>query len=273
LCRPSARCITEALLAALLLGAAFAIPVQAATTARLSARFEPERLGGRTTLDFGFAFSAPRGEVPPPLIKIELRYPNDLGIGASELGLATCAAARLEATGPSGCPPNSVMGYGQAFTGIVLGTNIVSEAASIVIVRAPDRASRLALLFYAEGTSPVNTRIVFPGLLTSAPVPFGGQVNIGVPLVPTLPGAPYISVIHLSATIGPQNVTYYERSNGLTLAYRPRGILLPPRCPRAGFPFAAQFTFLDKSQVGARTSIACPDPKRPRGRRRRQWRK
>lgn len=239
-----------------------ACPAHGATTAKLSAAFIPNQPGQRTTLQFGFSFSAPPGQVPPPLTQVELRYPNNLGIGLMELGLDTCTVAKLEASGPSGCPPNSVMGYGEALTGIVLGTTVITERAPIVIFRAPDRDQRLALLFYSEGTAPVNTRVVFPGLLVPAPVPFGGQVNIGVPLVPTLPGAPYISVIHLRATVGPKGVTYYERFDNLTLAYSPRGILLPPHCPRRGFPFRARFSFLDKSEASAATTIACPDPRR-----------
>lgn len=80
-----------------------------------------------------------------------------------------------------------------------------------------------------------------------------------MPLVPTLPGAPYISVIHLRATIGPIGVTYYERVHGTTLAYTPRDILLPRRC----FPFAARFGFQDGTQASAQTAIACPRGRRP----------
>jgi hypothetical protein len=238
----------------------------AATPSTLSAAFTPELLGQRTTLDFGFAFSAPPGQVPPPLTEIELRYPDNLGIALSGLGLEDCSASTLEASGPQGCPTNSVMGYGEAFTGIVLGTTIITENAPITILRAPDQEGHLALLFYAEGTSPVDTHVVFPGLLLPASTPFGGLVSIGVPLVPTLPGAPYISVIHLRSTVGPRGVTYYERLAGRTLAYRPLGILLPRRCPRKGFQFAAQFTFEDGSRSNARTAVACPDrPRRRRG--------
>ena len=75
----------------------------AATTANLSAAFIPNRLSQRTTLQFGFSFSAPRGQVPPPLTEVELRYPNNLGIGLMELGLDTCTLAKLESVGPSGC--------------------------------------------------------------------------------------------------------------------------------------------------------------------------
>lgn len=232
----------------------------AQTTATLTASFAPLQLGGRTTLDFGFAFSAQVREVPPPLTEIQLRYPNNLGIGLSGLGLAVCSAHTLEASGPGGCPPNAVMGYGVAYTGIVLGTTPVAENAPITILRAPDQEGRLTLLFYAEGTAPVETKIVFPGLLLPARSPFGGLVSIGIPLVPTLPGAPYISVIHLRATIGPQRVTYYERVGGLTLAYKPRGILLPSNCPRGGFPFAGRFGFADGSFASAHTTVPCPDP-------------
>jgi hypothetical protein len=258
--RLASACVCLTLLATFLLAQA----ASATTTTKLNAAFVPNRLAKRTTLRFGFSFSAPPGQVPPPLTDVELRYPNNLGIGLMELGLETCDPAKLEALGPRGCPANSVMGYGEAFTGIVLGTTIVTERAPIVIFRAPDRDQRLALLFYSEGTTPVNTRIVFPGLLVPAPIPFGGQVNIGVPLVPTLPGAPFISVIHLRATVGPEGVTYYEHVDGLTLGYRPRGILLPPRCPSGGFLFRARFSFVDKSEASATTAVSCPDPKRHR---------
>jgi len=144
------------------------------------------------------------------------------------------------------------------FTGIVLGSTIITEDAPITILRAPySNSSNLALLFYAEGTKPVSTDTVFSGLLVPAPMPFGGQVNIGVPLVETLPGAPYISVIHLRATLGPNGVTYYERVAGVTLAYKPLGILLPPLCPRGGFQFAAEFAFVNGSHARAGTAVQC----------------
>lgn len=248
------------LLAGALLG--ICLPAAAAAAApapaTLSGMFTPERLGRRTTLDFSFSFSAPADQVPPPLTQIELRYPDDLGIGLSGLGLATCTVQTLETSGPSGCPPDSIMGYGAALTGIVLGTDIIQEIAPITILRTPDQEGHFSLLFFAEGTTPVNTRIVFPGLLLPASSPFGGLVSIGVPLVPTLPGAPYISVIELHATIGPSKVTYYEQAGSRTLAYQPTGILLPNNCPRAGFPFAAQFSFLGGSVATAHTAVPCP---------------
>ena len=129
-------------------------------------------------------------------------------------------------------------------------------------MRAPDQEGHLSVLFYSEGSTPVDTHIEFPGILLPANSPFGGVVSIGIPLVPTLPGAPYISVIHLRATLGPIGVTYYEHVGGVTLAYTPKGILLPNSCPRGGFPFAATFSFLDGSEAKASTAIPCPDPQK-----------
>ncbi|HEY5044755.1 MAG TPA: hypothetical protein VII53_02750 [Solirubrobacteraceae bacterium] len=246
------------LLMVVMLCACLPAAAQGTSSASLGAKFIPEQLGRRTTLEFSFSFSAAAGQVPPPLTQIELRYPDNLGLGLSGLGLATCTSATLEASGPSGCPPNSVMGYGQALTGIVLGATPITESAPITILRSPDVDGHLAVLFSSEGTAPVDTRIVFPGLLLPASAPFGGLVSVGVPLVPTLPGAPYISVIWLHATLGPRKVTYDEEVNGRTLAYTPKGILLPNSCPRGGFPFAAQFDFFDGSLSNARTAMRCP---------------
>lgn len=237
---------------------------QATVPTKLSAAFIPLRLGQRTTLEFGFTFTLPSGQLPPPLTGIELRYPNNLGLGLSGLGLATCTVPMMEEGGPGGCSPNAVMGFGEVLTGVVLGSQIVDETAPITIMRAPNQEGRLAVLFYAEGTTPVDARIIFPGLLLPTAAPFGGVVNIGIPLVATLPDAPDVSVINLHSTIGPRKVVYYEQVGGRTLAYRPRGILLPDRCPRAGFPFEARFSFANGAQASARTTIRCPPRKRRR---------
>lgn len=230
----------------------------AQTTASLRAAFKPYRLGQRTTLQFRFSFSAPTGSVPPPLVEMQLRYPRDLNFFLNDLGIRRCPQATLEAGGPKSCPRNSIMGYGMVRTGIVLGETPVEESSPITIFRAPEHEGHLVLLFFAEGSRPVITNVIFSGLLLSAHEPFGGKVQIGVPLVETLPGAPYVSVLHLHATIGPQGLTYYRSVDGVTFAFKPKGILLPPRCPRDSFPFAAEFDFSDGTHARARTSVHCP---------------
>jgi hypothetical protein len=233
---------------------------QAQTIARLHASFEPYRLGARTTLQFEFELSAPPGQVPPPLTGMQLRYPRGINFFLNNLGTRRCSERVLEESGPVGCPRNSVMGYGVVRTGIVLGDTPVRESSPITILRAPERDGHLALLFFAEGREPVVTTVIFSGLLLSAKEPFGGNVKIGVPLVETLPGAPYVSVLHLHATIGPEHLTYYRNVDGVSLAFRPQGILLAPSCPRASFPFAAIFSFSDGTTASASTTVRCPPP-------------
>jgi hypothetical protein len=227
-------------------------------TASLSAAFEPERLGGRTTLRFGFQITGPDGQVPPALTAVSLSYPESLGIAFSRLGLVTCTQAQLEASGVSGCPEDSIMGFGSATAEISLGADIVGEPVPLTILRAPDAEGHISLLFDAVGTSPLNTSAVFPGALLPAPAPFGGQVSIDVPLIASLPGAPDVAIVRLRATLGPSGVIYFKPLEGRTIVYRPPGILLPDSCPKGGFPFAAQFSFVDGSHASARAVEACP---------------
>jgi hypothetical protein len=252
------------LTAAVLLSACLPATAQATQSVRLQATLTPERLGQGTTLGFGFQIHGPADRVPSPLTEIDVRYPENLGIALSGLGLATCSQATLEASGPYGCPPNSVMGSGSALAELPIGPEIIRETTPITIVRAPNQEGHIALLFYATSPIPVDAQIVFPGLLLPAAPPFGGRVDINVPLVPSIAGAPDVAIVLLRSTIGPRGITYYEQVEGKTLAYQPKGLLLPNRCPRGGFPFAAEFSFQDGSHARAKTTVPCPGHKQRR---------
>jgi hypothetical protein len=234
-----------------------AAAASAETSVSLGASFSPYRLGARTTIELSFQLRAPAGEVPAALTDAEVRYPPDLGIALSGLGLAVCSPATLEAAGTSGCPANSIMGHGDAVAELRFGTQIVTESATISIARAPDQGGHVALLLYVSGPSPVNTQILSPAQLLPASGPYGGRLNIEVPLVASVPGAPDLAIVKLSVTVGPQGLTYFERVGDQTLAYRPKGILLPTRCPRGGFPFVGAFTFADGQHASSRAVVPC----------------
>ncbi len=231
---------------------------QAAQTARLTATLTPEHLGEGTTIGFNLRIVTAGDAIPPPLTEVDLRYPKDLGIATSGLGLATCAPALLEADGPQGCPSESVMGIGSAVAEIPVGPEIVSETAPVTIFRAPTANGQIAMVLYANGASPVDAQILLPSLLLPATAPFGGRVKIDVPLVPSLPDSPDVAVVRLTTTLGPLGITYYEREHGRAVAYRPRGLQLPDGCPHGGFPFAAELGFVDGSSATARTVVPCP---------------
>jgi len=227
-------------------------------SASFAATFAPYRLGARTTIVLNLEVHAPAGEMPSALTEVEVRYPQNLGFALSGLGLAICSAAKLEAHGTEGCPANSIMGRGRAVAELRLGPQLVSESASISIARASDQEGNIALLLYAVGPTPVDTQILAPAqLLPSAP-PFGGRLNMELPVIPSVPGAPAVAITSMHVTLGPRGLTYFERVDGHTLAYTPRGILMPTKCPRRGFHFAAAFSFLDGSHLQAENVVPCP---------------
>jgi hypothetical protein len=217
----------------------------------ISARFSPERLGAPTALSLGFDIHAVDGGLPSALTGIAFRYPPDLGIGTSDLGLATCDPLKLSLDGPKACPPNSIMGKGSALAKFQVSPEVSEETASIALVAGPSHNGYLKLLISATGTFPVATRIVMSTLLLP------GQLRISVPLVAGLPEGPDVAVVRVNATIG-GNLTYYERVHGRKVAYRPRGIELPRHCPRGGFRFDATFSFLDATKAHAQTVVKCP---------------
>ncbi|MFI4977683.1 MAG: hypothetical protein ACHQC8_03230 [Solirubrobacterales bacterium] len=81
-----------------------------------------------------------------------------------------------------------------------------------------------------------------------------------MPVAPWLQGV-YVIVKHLQLTIGPLNLIYYRRAGGTLVAYHPRGILVPTRCPRGGFPFALSLGFADGTGATATSSVPCPTRK------------
>jgi hypothetical protein len=254
------RTLLAPLAAALALLAGACPPPAAATAQRasLTAALTPERLGQGTTIFFGFTIHTTTGKVPSPLIDVDLLYPSNLGLATSGLGLATCDAATLSVYGPEGCPSQSQMGYGQALVEVPFGPEIIQETATTRVFMAHVSHGRLGLLFFADGREPVYAQLVFHGLVLPAPAPYGGDLATRIPLVPTLPGAPYAAIVRLRTTIGPAHLTYYQRDRSGFHPYHPRGIILPRTCPRGGFRFAARFTFEDGTHAVAHTSVPCP---------------
>ena len=241
------------------------LPASAAGTpiVMLKAGLRPERLGSGTTIKF--AFSIAYHGTPSPVRVMELRYPSNLGIGTSGLGLSTCRAAILEVDGPPGCPSTSVMGYGSGLVEVPFGPETVYEGVRLTTFMAPLRHGHLGLLFFADGETPVSAELVFHGLVLPATSPFGGDLATTVPLVPTLPEAPDAILAQFDTTLGPSGITYYEYSKDRYIPYHPRGIQLPPQCPHGGFSFAAAFAFENGLHARAHTVVPCPSDRRRAG--------
>lgn len=247
------------------LAVAFAVAVcpptfaHATPTVRFSAALTPKRPDVQTTAEFDVAVTGANGGLPPPLIAASIRYPNGLGIALSGLGIDTCSRATIETDGPQSCPADSFMGRGSALAAIAFGPEVVEELARATLVRGAEEGGdgQLTLLFLLSGEEPIYTQPVLTGAFGAAAKPYGGQINMSVPLIPTVPGAPFVSFERLHLVVGPSGLRYYEFAHGKTIPYRPHGLRFPATCPSGGLPFGIELTFLDGSRVDARTSVAC----------------
>ena len=192
------------------------------------------------------------------MTNVDLHLPAGLGLATSTLGLANCNPAALLARGLGGCPANARIGFGSALVAVPAEGEPVEEAGSLTALVGPPNSEHLEVLFYAEGHSPVFAQLVFPGHILSDNPPFSGRLDTTIPLIPTWPGGPDVAVTRMTSTIGPRGLTYYRRVHGGIVPFHPRGIAVPKRCPRRGFPFRADITFLDGTHQSAASAVPCP---------------
>ncbi len=250
---------TAILLANLSLCALLPTSTQAGQTVTLSASFSPKRLGARTTIEFGFQVHStiPR-RAPSPVTGVDLHLPSGLGLATSTLGLANCEPAALIEGGVDGCPANARIGFGSAIVAVPTESEPLEEEGSLTALVGPPNSEHLEILFYAEGHSPVAAQLVFPGLLLDDNPPFSGRLDTAIPLIPTWPGGPDVAVTRMTSTIGPRGLTYFRHVHDEVVPFHPRGIALPERCPRRGFPFRVDIAFLDGTHQSATRAVPCP---------------
>ena len=245
------------------LGAGTAVAAGVSEQASLHASFSPDRLGVSTTIGFGFHVQTVTGLAPLPMTSVSLHMPAGMNYTLTTLGLAICHPAVLQAKGVAGCPPNSRLGSGNAFVEVPFGTGSGQEIPEIQAVSGPPTAGgNMVVLFYANGQSPVAAQLVFEGEVLPDSGAFGSQLATTVPLIPSVPDGPDVSIVNVNATIGPSGLTYYKHVHGHLQPFHPLGIGVPEHCPRSGFPFSASFTFQDGSQASAATTVPCPPPVR-----------
>jgi hypothetical protein len=230
--------------------------------ASLHASFSPDRLSAPTTISFSFHLSTSEGVAPPPLTGIDLQMPAGMNYTTTQLGLALCSPELLLASGVAGCPANSRLGFGEAYVEVPFGTGAGHEIPEVQAVAGPSKTGNLVVLFYANGLYPVSAQLAFSGEVLPDSGRYGSQLQTNVPLVTSVPGGPDVSIVSVSSTIGPAHLTYYKHVHGELVPFSPRGVSVPERCPRGGFPFAAHFTFEDGDSATATTSVPCPRERR-----------
>src|SRR6202012_4128060 len=93
----------------------------------------------------------------------------------------------------------------------------------IQALMGPPNHGNMVVLFYANGQTPVFAQLVFSGEVLPDTGMFGSQRSTTVPLIPSVPNGPDVSIVEVSSTIGPSGLTYYHRVHGPLRAFRPQG--------------------------------------------------
>jgi hypothetical protein len=228
----------------------------ATNTLTVSESFTPDKLGAPTNLSITAQFASSTGAPPSPITKLTLYAPAGLGIDAR--GAGTCTPATLRLHGPSGCPLNSRVGFGGGVGLIQLPNQAIRERYTIDFFFAPKEHGHLALLAFASAVSPVLVELTVIAKEVPAPKPYGLGFSVEIPPVSAIPGASPASIESAFATFGAKNVAYYENVHGKRTLVHLRGVVVPKKCPRGGFPTQGSLDFADGSSLTVNPTIPCP---------------
>lgn len=184
------------------------------------------------------------GGFPSPITQVVVELPS--GVKLHQAGFATCPTSVLESHEVAHCPKKSYAGPAGEVLGVVaFGSTRVQEKATIQAFFAPEDK----IAFYTEGTSPTLLEVLATGSFGTAAPPFGPKLTVPVPLVLTVPGAPYASVLSIKGKVG----AAYKQGKKL-ISYG----TVPKTCPKGGFKGKVELTFLSGEEVTVNPTVPCP---------------
>lgn len=204
-----------------------------------------DTLGAGTDVEGEFRISGTEyGGFPPPLTGVTFIAPS--GVKLHPQGFATCSLAILESHEVAQCPKKSAASSVGSVAGVVsFGETRVHEGLTLQLFFAPNNE----IAFYAEGRSPTVVEVMGRVSFTYPGDGSGPKFTAAVPLVETVPGAPYGVVETGKLTVG---AAFMQK--GKLISY----ITLPKTCPKGGFPVRAELKFLIGEPVTVHTKMPCP---------------
>jgi hypothetical protein len=202
-------------------------------------------LGAGAALEATLSISGTEyGGFPSPVTQVVVELPA--GVKLHTQGFPTCPNAILQSHEVQKCPKGSAAGpTGEALGVVSFGGARVQEKATIQAFFAQGGG----LAFYTEGTSPAQLEVLATGSFTTAPPPFGPKLTVPVPLVETVPGAPYASVLSIKGKVG----AAIKKGKKL-ISYG----TVPKKCPHGGFKGKVEITFLSGETVTVSPTVPCP---------------
>jgi hypothetical protein len=257
----SGRLATRAVLAALTVCAGLAASAQAdtrtdtsatiasspETIATLTPVLSPDRLDAHGALTLTIHYTGGALGVPAPVRRAVLRLPAGLTLEIPSL--RSCSTAHLEARGARGCPRQSEIGSGRALVEAYLGAQPITETATLEAFLGPLNNLQPTFEILGQGYSPIGQQMVLTATALPDRPPYGEELEMSIPPIPTVPPEPDASISSFSLTIGAEDRHSTREQNT---------ILTPSSCPAGGFPFAAEFTYADGAVGNALATAVCP---------------
>jgi hypothetical protein len=224
------------------------VPINPASTKSKNYPKTGNILGAGASVETQFTIKGTEyGGFPSPLIGVVVYLPK--GTKLHPQGFATCSNGILESHEVQKCPRKSIASPKGEMLGVVsFGATRVPEKASVQAFFT----SGGGLAFFTEGTSPALIEILSTGRFSSVPAPFAQKLTAVVPLVATVPGAPYASVESVKIKVG----AAYIKGKKL-ISYG----TVPTKCPKGGFPAKTELKFLSGETSTASIKVPCPKTK------------
>jgi hypothetical protein len=216
------------------------------TTAAISPSLSPDRLGAKAALNFTVQFGGGELGVPSPVRRAVVHFPPGLRLHIPSL--RSCTRARLQADGAHGCPARSQIGAGHALADVHVGSEVENEEATVWVFLGPPQNGNPTIEILGQGYTPLDQRVVITGTVLPDNPPYGEELVMSVPPIPTIPLEPDASTVSLALTIGGRHFQ----------AHNPNTVVVPSSCPAGGFPFATDFTYADGSTSSTAATAPCP---------------
>jgi hypothetical protein len=220
---------------------------QAQTSATIKPAFTPDRLNAKGALTLTIDYSGGEAAVPSPVRRLVMMLPAGLGLDIPTL--RSCGATRLLVRGASGCPAQSKIGSGRALIEADAGSQLITESLTLSLFLGPLQGFQATFEVLGQGYTPLLKRIVLRGTVIPGRSPYGEELVMSIPPIPTVPLEPDASVAELTLTVG---------ASAHRLAGDANTIVVPPACPAGGFPFAAETTYADGFTGSSLATASCP---------------
>ncbi len=198
---------------------------------------------------------------PPPIIGINFYLPK--GTQLHTTGFPTCSKTALEQFGPIQCRKGSAAGpVGEVQGFVTFGAQRVEEGLELSSFYAPGGG----LEFFSKGRSPVSLEIISNGhyVHLGGAGGYGPELETEVPLVPSVPGAPYASIKSITVKAGSAYTTGTGKHRQTIYYGR-----VPTKCPKVGyFPIKTEVVFAQNGELSKPETVTqtyrspCPRKKR-----------